>query len=410
MSKTALLFDVDGTLWDTTNSTYKAENIITKKYNLPEVTKETVQQCFGYNRVESAKVYFPTLDLDTAIEYKIEADKEKIRIINEENIDASYPKTKETLELLSKDYDLYIVSNTGNVLYLEAFVNSSNTKELFKDLVAASALKISKAEAIRKVMRDNKIEKAIYIGDTIKDKEAANEAGIPFVQALYGFDKDLNEKYKIDSIDKLPDVLKQINVKSVLFATGNESKSKRFSIGLLKKDIIVLTLKDIDLDIDVEENGKTAIENAMIKAKAYADKIDIPVFAMDDTLYFDDVPEEKQPGLFVRRVNGKRLNDEEMIEHYSGLAKEYGKDGKLTCRWIYGMALINNGKEATYTWSKEDFYIVEKRSDKVDPGYPLNSISINKKVNKYFTDITPEDKKLLAEDESDVVDFIASHI
>ena len=232
MSKTALLFDVDGTLWDTTNSTYKAENIITKKYNLPEVTKETVQQCFGYNRVESAKVYFPTLDLDTAIEYKIEADKEKIRIINEENIDASYPKTKETLELLSKDYDLYIVSNTGNVLYLEAFVNSSNTKELFKDLVAASALKISKAEAIRKVMRDNKIEKAIYIGDTIKDKEAANEAGIPFVQALYGFDKDLNEKYKIDSIDKLPDVLKQINVKSVLFATGNESKSKRFSIGL----------------------------------------------------------------------------------------------------------------------------------------------------------------------------------
>ena len=82
MSKIALLFDVDGTLWDTTNSTYKAENIITKKYNLPEVTKEKIRQCFGYNRVESAKVYFPTLDLDTAIEYKIEADKEKIRISN----------------------------------------------------------------------------------------------------------------------------------------------------------------------------------------------------------------------------------------------------------------------------------------------------------------------------------------
>ena len=210
MSKIALLFDVDGTLWDTTNSTYRAENIITKKYNLPEVTKEKIQKCFGYNRVESAKVYFPTLDLDTAIEYKIEADKEKIRIINEENIDISYPRTKETLELLSKDYDLYIVSNTGNVLYLEAFVNSSDTKELFKGLVAASALQISKADAIKKVINENNIDKAIYIGDTIKDKEAAEGAGIPFIQALYGFDEDLGEQYKIKEISELPEVVKQV--------------------------------------------------------------------------------------------------------------------------------------------------------------------------------------------------------
>ena len=199
-------------------------------------------------------------------------------------------------------------------------------------------------------------------------------------------------------------------MKEILFATGNESKSKRFSIGLLKKDIIVLTLKDIDLDIDVEENGKTAIENAMIKAKAYADKIDIPVFAMDDTLYFDDVPDNKQPGLFVRRVNGKRLNDEEMIEHYSNLVREYGKNGKLTCRWIYGLAVICDGKENTYTWSKEDFYMVDKPTDKINPGYPLNTISINKKFNKYFTDITEEDKKNFQEDESDVINFIVKNI
>ena len=50
------------------------------------------------------------------------------------------------------------------------------------------------------------------------------------------------------------------------------------------------------------------------------------------------------------------------------LAKTYGKNGKLTCRWVYGMALINNGKEFTYTWSKEDFYIVDKPSSKIDVG------------------------------------------
>ena len=59
-------------------------------------------------------------------------------------------------------------------------------------------------------MNDNNIDKAIYIGDTIKDKEAANEAGIPFIQALYGFDKDLNEKYKINSISELVDIIEKI--------------------------------------------------------------------------------------------------------------------------------------------------------------------------------------------------------
>ena len=107
---------------------------------------------------------------------------------------------------------------------------------------------------------------------------------------------------------------------------------------------------------------------------------------MDDNLYIDDIPEDKQPGMYVRRVNGKRLNDDEMIEYYSNLAHEYGKDGKLTCRWVYGIAVIKNGKESTYTWNKEDFYIVDRPSSKINPGYPLNTISVNKKLNKYFTD------------------------
>ena len=197
-------------------------------------------------------------------------------------------------------------------------------------------------------------------------------------------------------------------MKKVLFATGNPSKAKRFSNGLNKKGIELLTLKDIDTEIEVDEDGKNAIENAIIKARAYSKVIDIPVFAMDDNLYLENLPEEKQPGTLVRRINGKRLTDEEMIEHYIKLVKEYGKDGKLTCKWVYGIALIVNGIESTYTWSKEDFYMVDKPSKNINPGYPLNSISVNKKLNKYFTDITEEEKKLIEEDESDVVDFIAS--
>lgn len=199
-------------------------------------------------------------------------------------------------------------------------------------------------------------------------------------------------------------------MKKVLFATGNESKAKRFKDGLLRNGIEIITIKDIDEDIEVLEDGKDAIENALIKARSYAKVLDMPVFAMDDSLYIDNIPDDKQPGLYVRRVNGKRLSDEEMLTYYSNLAHEYGEDGKLTCRWVYGIAVINNGVESTYTWNKDDFYIVDKPSDKIDPGYPLNTISINKKLNKYFTDMTKEDYDSVKEDESDVVEFLCKNL
>ncbi len=199
-------------------------------------------------------------------------------------------------------------------------------------------------------------------------------------------------------------------MKKVLFATGNESKALRFKAGLLEKGIEIITIKDIDKEVEVIEDGANAIENALIKARSYAKEIDIPVFAMDDNLYIENIPEDKQPGMYVRRVNGKRLTDEEMIEYYSNLAHTYDSDGKLICRWVYGIAVINKGKESTYSFSKDDFYLVDKPTDKINKGYPLNSISINKKLNKYFTDITKEDKENLKEDETDVIEFIAKNV
>ena len=199
-------------------------------------------------------------------------------------------------------------------------------------------------------------------------------------------------------------------MKKVLFATENESKKRRFYDSLLKDGIEVITINDINNKVNIIEDGNDAIENALIKARGYAKELDIPVFAMDDSLYIEGIPEDKQPGLYVRRVNGKRLSDEEMIEYYSNLAHTYGIDGKLTCRWIYGMAVINNGVESTYTWSKEDFYIVDKPSDKVNPGYPLNTISVNKKLNKYFTDMSKEDFANANEDESDVIEFLINNL
>lgn len=151
-------------------------------------------------------------------------------------------------------------------------------------------------------------------------------------------------------------------MKQVLFATGNVAKVKRFKDKLLAKGIELLSLKDLNLTLDVLENGTSAIENALIKARACQKMVDMPVMAMDDSLYLEGIPANLQPGLFFRRVNGKSLTDEEMIGYYSNLVKEYGVDGKLVARYIYGMAIISKKKEVTYTWSKNDFLLVDTPS------------------------------------------------
>lgn len=200
-------------------------------------------------------------------------------------------------------------------------------------------------------------------------------------------------------------------MKKIIFATGNPTKAKRFSNGLAKHDIEVISLKDLDLKLDVDESGNNAIENALKKARACFEKTKMPTIGMDDTLYLENVPADKQPGLFVRRVNGKTLNDEEMIEHYLNLVKEYGIDGKLNSKWIYGLAVINeNGEESTYTWHKDDFYMVDTKSSIINPRYPLNTVSKYKGIDKYFTEVSEEEKEKIRYNEDNVVEFIAKHI
>ena len=107
----------------------------------------------------------------------------------------------------------------------------------------------------------------------------------------------------------------------VLFATTNPAKVNKYKEALEQKGIELITLKDLDVKLPIVESGKNAIENAYIKAKTYYDATKIPTIGMDNNLFIEDLPEEKQPGTYVRRVNGKELNDEEMIKHYTKLVK-----------------------------------------------------------------------------------------
>ena len=190
----------------------------------------------------------------------------------------------------------------------------------------------------------------------------------------------------------------------VLFTTKNPAKIKRYASKLEQKGIKVLTLKDIDVKLEVEETGKNAIENAYLKAKSYYDETGIISIGIDDTLFIEGLSEEKQPGTNVRRVNGKELTDDEMIEYYTNLVKENGD--KLIAKWVYGIVIYNGKEPKKYSWEKEQFYLVDKPSEKRILGYPLNSISVMPSNNKYFVDLTPEEKENSKSNDEGAINFI----
>ena len=194
----------------------------------------------------------------------------------------------------------------------------------------------------------------------------------------------------------------------LLFATKNPAKVKRYVTRLQDKGIEVLTLKDIDLKLNVQETGKNAIENAYLKAKAYFEATGIVTIGIDDNLFIEELPEDKQPGTNVRRVNGKELTDEEMIQYYTNLVKENG--GRLTAKWVYGMVIYNGIEAKQYSWSKDHFYFVDKPSEKRNPGYPLDSISVMPEFNKYFVDLTQEEKNKNINNGNDVIEFIVKSL
>ena len=196
----------------------------------------------------------------------------------------------------------------------------------------------------------------------------------------------------------------------VLFATTNPAKVKKYADELAKRGIELKTIKDIGINLNIEENGKNAIENAYIKAKAYYDKTGITTIGMDNNLYIEGLPQDKQPGTHVRRVNGKELTDDEMLEYYTNLVHKYG--GKLTAKWVYGMVIYNGKEKKEYSWSKSNFYLVDKPCEKRNPGYPLDSMSIMPECNKYFVDLTKEDKNKDKQNynEDYVIQFIVNNI
>ena len=181
----------------------------------------------------------------------------------------------------------------------------------------------------------------------------------------------------------------------LLFATGNKMKYELMCERLKPlTDIEVVIPKMLDLNIDIIEDGKTPVENAVKKAKQYYDATNMPVIAEDSGLYIDEFSDAEQPGLFVKRVNGvEGLSDEEVINHYINKLNEHG--GSSLAAYHTGVCLIDqDGNIYTDLIKETKFLLTAKKNEKeFTSGGCLDCISYDIDNDKYFNERTEEDKK-----------------
>lgn len=197
----------------------------------------------------------------------------------------------------------------------------------------------------------------------------------------------------------------------LLYGTGNPAKLSAMKKRLKTLDIELIGLNDLKLEEitipKVPEDGNTPLENARQKAIAYYEAFRLPVFSCDSGLYFDNVPDEVQPGVHVRNINGNCLSDEQMIEYYSGLVKQYGN---LVARYRNAICFVMDEKhiyEAMEPSMESERFILTDipHSEVRKKGFPLDSMSIDIKTNKYYYDLPTENLEQVAVEDGFLVFF-----
>ncbi len=194
----------------------------------------------------------------------------------------------------------------------------------------------------------------------------------------------------------------------VLIATTNLGKVQIYKQAFDDLGIEVCSLRDFDLNMEVEENGSSEVENAVIKAKAYHKATGLPVLANDSGLVIDKFSAEDQPGLLVRRYQGRELTDEEMLQVYIDKLNEVG--GESTGHYNVGLAIIDEkGNLYTKTF-KPKRYFINKPSNTLIKGIPLSSLCYDEKTGKYMSEMTPKERNDYEDAEfQGQIDFIKEH-
>ena len=184
----SLIFDIDGTLWDSRELVAQGYNIQLREEGLEQlcVTAEDFLPLFGKVMTEIADVIFATVPAEMRYDLMQRCMDRENRYLHENPCHIGYPGVKEVLARLSQKHRLFIVSNSQSG-YPQLCMDKLGLTPYISGHLCFGDTGTEKGETICRLMKTHDITSAVYIGDTQGDLDAARQAQIPFIFAAYGF-------------------------------------------------------------------------------------------------------------------------------------------------------------------------------------------------------------------------------
>lgn len=205
-----LIFDLDGTLWDSSVSVAESWNILISKETGRDrgLTADDIRRNMGKTMDQIADDLFGDLPEDERYALARKCEVFENGYITEHGGDL-FDGVRETLaELFGIGIRMAVVSNCQEG-YIKAFMESMDMAKYFADYEEWGRTGLLKADNIRLVMERNGCDKAVYVGDIQKDCDAAHEAGIPCICAAYGFGEIADAEGRIEKFTDLLTELKR---------------------------------------------------------------------------------------------------------------------------------------------------------------------------------------------------------
>ena len=205
----SIIFDLDGTLWDSTETVAQAWRAALKQapYMSNEIMdRERVRSITGMTYDKIFEKLFPYLDAAQRAEVQRFCSISELDILHKQGGEL-YPNLTETLNYLGENYKLYIVSNCQNG-YIELFLELNHLHHHFEAHQCYGTKGNPKADNIKDIVNDHQLKAPVYVGDTMGDYNAAREAGVPFIFASYGFGEvESGQVATVDSFAQLKEIL-----------------------------------------------------------------------------------------------------------------------------------------------------------------------------------------------------------